>query len=108
MSISIILISASNYKKQNYYQELKDNLQEDIDKYVKISAPYCSVESASFTINEETLIVQAGINKDKLLDIDGESYCKLKVNVKCVVENKHSWNIYLKCNNYEDEEYSQE
>ena len=26
MSISIILISVSNYKKQNYYQELKENL----------------------------------------------------------------------------------
>ena len=27
----------------------------------------------------------------------------LDPNVKCVVENKHSWNIYLKCKNYEDE-----
>lgn len=107
-SILIMLICISDHKNQKYYQELKDNLQEDIEKYIKISAPYCSVGSSSFTIDEETLIVQAGINKDKLLDIDGESYCKVRIKTRCVAENKHSWDTYLKCKYYEDKEYNQE
>lgn len=104
--ITIILVCMSNSKEKNYYQELKDGIQEDISKYIKINGPYCSVGSASYTIDEEILMVQAGIDKKKFLDIDGKSYCKVKVNVRCVAENEHEWDTYLKCKDYEDEGYN--
>ena len=95
----------SIYRKEIYYQELKDSIQDDISNYIKISSPYCSVGSANTTIDEKILMVQAGIDKQRFLDIDSKSYCKIKVNIKCIAENEHSWDTYLKCNNYEDEGY---
>ena len=97
----------SIYKKEIYYQELKNGIQEEISHYIKISSPYCSVGSSG-SIDEKILIVQAGIDKKKFLDIDGKSYCKVKVNIRCVAENEHSWDTYLKCKDYEDEGYSRE
>ena len=98
----------TTYEKEKYYQDLKDNIHEDISKYIKINGPYCSVGSASYTIDEETLMVQAGIDKKKFLDMDGKSYCKVKVNVRCVAENEHDFDTYLKCKNYEDKEYKKQ
>ena len=103
--ITIILVCISNNKEKNYYQELKDNIQDDISRYIKISSPYCSVSSGSSTIDEEILIVQAGIDKNKFLDIDGKSYCKVKVNIRCVAENEYDFDTYLKCKDYKDEGY---
>lgn len=96
----------SIYKKEIYYQELKDNIQDDISRYIKISSPYCSVGSGSSTIDEEILMVQAGIDKKKFLDVDGKSYCKVKVNIRCIAENEHDFDTYLKCKDYEDEGYN--
>lgn len=92
-------------KKLQYYKNMKENIQEDINRYIKISNPYCSVGSAEYVIDDEILMVQAGIDKSKLLDIDGESYCKVKVNVRCIDENEHEWNTYIKCKDYEDNGY---
>ena len=88
-------------KKQNYYKNMKENIQEDIKKYISISHPYCSVGSAEYVIDNEILIVQAGIDKEKFLDIDGESYCKVRINVRCVAENEHEWATNIKCKDYE-------
>ena len=96
----------SNYKNQNYYQELKDSIQPEIAQYIKISSPYCTVGSGTSTIDDEILMVQAGIDKKKFLDIDGKSYCKVKVNIRCVAENEHEWDTYLKCKDYKDKEFN--
>lgn len=103
--LGIIWKFAVDYQKQNYYQELKNSIQEDISNYIKISSPYCLVGSSSSTIDEEILMVQAGIDKKKFLDVDGKSYCKVKVNIRCIAENEHEWDTYLKCKDYEDEGY---
>ena len=104
--LGIIWKITLDYQKQNYYQKLKDGIQDDIDRYIKISSPYCSVSSGSSTIDEEILIVQAGIDKNKFLDIDGKSYCKVKVNIRCVAENEHDFDTYLKCKDYVDKGYN--
>ena len=80
--IGLIWKTITDNKKQKYYKNMKENIQEDIKQYIKISNPYCSVDSAEYTIDDEILIVQAGIDKSKLLDIDGKSYCKVKINVR--------------------------
>ena len=46
------------------------------------------------------------MDKEKLLDIDYKSYCKARIEAKCKEVNQLSWNIYLKCKDYEDYEYS--
>lgn len=107
LCIGMICIKVHNVKENNkFYNGIKDNIDKDIEKYLKISSPYCSIDSATFVMDEDVLVVQAGIDKEKLRDIDGNSYCKVKVEVRCVAENKHDWDTYLKCSNYVDKEYN--
>ena len=112
--ILVILIVAiiigkliADSKRQDYYQKLKNGIQEDISNYIKISSPYCSVGSATSSIDEKILMIQAGVDKQKFLDIDGKSYCKVKVNIRCVAENEHAFDTYIKCKDYEDEGYNE-
>ena len=96
-------------KKQQRYAEIKEDIQEDIAGYVRVRRPYCSVErgeNLNAIYTDETLVNQRGMDKEKLLDVDGVSYCKVRIEVSCVGENEHTWNTYLKCKDYEDEEYS--
>ena len=73
---------------------------------MKISHPYCTPGSADFTINEEALLYQWGMDKGKLLDVDKESYCKTRIEVSCVSTNKLDLDVYISCKDYEDENYS--
>lgn len=95
-------------RNQKRYAEIKESIQEDIAGYVRVRDPYCSVErgeNLNSIYTDETLVYQRGMDKEKLLDVDGESYCKVRVEVKCVGENEHTWDTYLKCKDYEDENY---
>lgn len=96
-------------RNQERYAEIKEDIQEDIAGYVRVRRPYCSVErgeNLNAIYTDETLVNQRGMDKEKLLDVDGESYCKVRIEVSCVGENEHTWNTYLKCKDYEDENYS--
>lgn len=111
--ICVGIIIGLNYKNivynknQKRYQEIKEDIQDDIAGYLRVAAPYCSPDSsAQLTITDETLINQRGMDKEELLDVDGESYCKVRVETRCVLENKHEWDTYLSCKDYEDENYS--
>ena len=46
------------------------------------------------------------MDKELLLDVDDKSYCKVRVEVKCVSVNEFAWDTYLKCKDYEDVNYS--
>ena len=52
------------------------------------------------------MLVQWAMDKSKLLDIDNKSYCKARIEVSCIAENQLENNVYLKCKDYEDENYS--
>ena len=96
-------------RNQRRYVEIKEDIQEDIAGYVRVREIYCSVdrgENLNSIYTDETLVYQRGMDKEKLLDVDGKSYCKVRVEVRCVDENKFEWDTYLKCKDYEDEEYS--
>lgn len=96
-------------RNQKRYAEIKEDIQEDIAGYVRVRDPYCSVErgeNLNSIYTDESLVYQRGMDKEKLLDVDGKSYCKVRVEVNCVGENEHTWDTYLKCKDYEDEEYS--
>ena len=97
-------------RNQRRYAEIKKDIQEDIAGYVRATNVYCNPSTgennATVIYTDERLINYGGLDKKKLLDVDGESYCKLRVEVKCVAVNEFAWDTYLKCKDYEDEEYS--
>lgn len=95
-----------NQKNKKRYEQINEDLSEETEKYLKISHPYCSPGSGSFTITEEALLYQWGMDKEKLLDVDKKSYCKARINVTCISENKLKWEINLSCKDYEDDNYS--
>lgn len=110
--IVILIIIGLNYKNiinimnQKRYDEIRMNIKEEATEYLKISHPYCSPGSGVFTIKEEALLYQWGMDKKKLLDIDKESYCKVRVEATCVSKNKLDLDVYLSCKDYEDENYN--
>ena len=100
-------LSYKKYAINKRYETMKKELAEETTKYLKISHPYCTPGTGgSFTITEETLLVQWGMDKKKLLDIDKKSYCKARLEVTCVAENELDNDIYIKCKDYEDKNYS--
>ena len=94
------------YHRKNYYQNLKDNIQDDIERVLYLISPQCSVGSIQGSVVfEESQNDYYLVDKKKLLDIDGKSYCKIKVNPRCVSDGKLEWDTYIKCKNYQDEGY---
>lgn len=107
LTIGIVAgLSYKKYSKNKRYETIKIEIEEEAKRYLKVSHPYCTPGSASFTINENTLLVQWAMDKKKLLDVDGKSYCKTRIEVMCVAENELDMDVYIKCNDYEDENYS--
>jgi len=94
------------YSNKKRYEEIKSSIQGEIKRYLEFSNPYCSSSSGRFVITDETLLYQRGMDKQLLLDVDGKSYCKVRVEVSCVFENKLAWDTYLSCNDYEDIRYN--
>ena len=107
----VLLLIGINYKRiinirnQKHYAKIKENIDPEIEAYLRLSHPYCSPSNGVTTFKDETLVYQRGMDKELLLDVDGKSYCKVRIEVRCVEENKHEWNTYLKCKDYEDEHY---
>jgi len=99
-----------NERNQRYYEKIKENIQPEIEAYVRLTHYYCNPDrgenTATTIYTDDTLIYQRGMDRKLLLDVDGESYCKVRVEVKCVAVNEFAWDTYLKCNDYEDYEYS--
>ena len=109
IGLCIILLKYKNIisiMNQKRYDEIRMDIKEEATEYLKISHPYCSPGSGDFTIKEESLLYQWGMDKETLLDIDKESYCKVRVEATCVSVNKLDLDVYLSCKDYEDENYS--
>lgn len=92
-------------RNQLHYEKLKENIQPEIDRYVRVLHRYCNPErgenSNTANYNGERLVNHGGMDKELLLDVDGESYCDVKVKVKCVDVNEFQWDTYLKCKYFE-------
>ena len=107
LSVGIVAgLSYKKYSNNKRYETIKTEIEEEAKSYLKVSHPYCTPGSASFTMNEDTLLVQWAMDKKKLLDVDGKSYCKVRVEVVCIAENELDTDVYIKCKDYEDENYS--
>lgn len=92
-------------RNQLHYDKIKENIQSEVDRYVRIMHHYCNPErgenSGIAIYNDERLTKYAGMNKELLLDVDEKSYCKIKVEVECVGVNQFQWDTYLKCKYFE-------
>ena len=107
--IGILFLVGMSYKKYSInkkYEIMRKTLDEEATKYLKISHPYCTPGVTNFTIYESALLYQWGMNKEVLLDVSKKSYCKAIIEVTCIEENKLKNDVYLKCQNFEDENYS--
>lgn len=87
------------------YDEIKKDVDKELERYLNLVSPNCSPGGANITITHETLVFNGGMDKDVLLDIDNKSYCGLYVSTSCPKEGTHEWKIYLSCNEYEDKGY---
>lgn len=104
--ISILgLYYYNKIKVENRYNEIKEDISKELERYLYVVAPRCSTNS-SMLIDEKTLIYNAGMDKEKFLDIDKKSYCKVYVKTKCNKDNKWNYEINLSCKDYEDEGYN--
>ena len=102
----IVGLSYKKYSNNKRYETIKTEIEEEAKRYLKVSHPYCTPGNANYTINEDALLVQWAMDKKKLLDVDGKSYCKTRIEVMCVAENELDVDVYIKCKAYEDENYS--
>ena len=97
-------------RNREHYANIMRRIQPEIETYIKLTKFYCNPERGENTgttvYTDETLINQRGMDKELLLDVDGKSYCKVRVEVKCVAVNEFAWDTYLKCKDYEDVNYS--
>ena len=93
-------------RNQLHYEKIMENIQPEIEAYIKLTKFYCNPERGENTgttvYTDETLVNQRGMDKELLLDVDGKSYCKVRVEVMCVAVNEFVWDTYLKCKDYED------
>lgn len=115
--ISIILILCifaptglklyKNYSHNKRYQEIKDDIQVDIERVLHIIYPHCQVGKSQYGILfEAEQNDYYGVDKKKLLDIDGKSYCKVIAKAKCISDGQFEWDTYIKCKDYEDAGYN--
>lgn len=56
-------------------------------------------------INSQRIVYNGETDKGKILDIDGKSYCKAYIKIKCVEIGKWTWNIAISYKDYTDKEY---
>ena len=99
-------LSYKKYSNNKRYETIKTEIEEETKRYLKVSHPYCTPGSGSFTMSEDTLLVQWAMDKKKLLDVDEKSYCKTRIEVTCIANGELDTDVYIKCKDYEDEKYS--
>ena len=82
-----------------------ENKDTELKRYLYVIAPKCQPNSGTPLITHQDLVYNAGMNKEKFLDIDKKSYCKAYIKAKCVEVGKWDWDIMISCKNYTDDGY---
>ena len=95
---------ANNQKR---YEEIKKDVETEIKRYTSVVSPICKDNNSELLITHETLVYNGGFDKEKLLDIDNKSYCSVYALSRCNGSEELDYDIYLKCNNYEDDGFKQ-
>lgn len=106
---SLLFVNIYNHKKQEQkqarYKEIKKDIDDELKRYMYVVLPKCQPEEGTTIITHRDLVYNAGMDKEKFLDVDGKSYCKVYVKPKCVEIGKWDWNIMISCKDYTDKGY---
>lgn len=107
-------------KEQKIYDEIRESVKDAVEWNISARYPGCAivydyedVKASGSHYNSWFLIQNGYIKQEELLDIDGESYCDVYVDINTFYEDEldHqkncdvSYKIYLKCKNFEDKGY---
>lgn len=92
-------------QNQKRYEEIRKNIDTELKRYLYVVAPKCQPNNGIPLITHHDLVYNAGMDKEKLLDIDKKSYCKAYIKTKCVEVGKWNWDIYISCKDYTDKGY---
>lgn len=87
------------------YEEIKKDIDNELERYLYVIAPKCQKDGGAPRITHKDLVYNAGMDKEKFLDVDGKSYCKAYVYSTCIETGKWSWKTTISCKNYQDEDY---
>lgn len=114
----MIYINKKEYKEQQRYNEIKENVKKGVEWKLRANYPKCPIgdkyeKKRSSHCNSSDLINQGFIKKEDLIDIDGSSYCDVYVETytyfKDSLDHQNNcevnYKIYLKCANYVDKGY---
>ena len=104
------------------YDEIRESAKKAAEWHLKASQPYCvigdSKEKKRYSHANSSFYINNGyIKKEELLDIDGVNYCDMYVVEYRYIDESISlesykndcevdYKVYIKCNDYEDENYS--
>lgn len=106
---SLLFINIKNYIEQEQnkkrYEEIKNSVDKELERYLYVIGPKCQPNEGSFLITHKDLVYNAGMDKEKLLDVDKKSYCKVYVYTDCVEIGKWNWKTTISCKNYQDKDY---
>ena len=92
-------------KNQRRYDEIKKDIDKEMQDYIYVIAPYCQKGGPTFLITQQELVYNRGMSKEQFLDVDGKSYCEVYVDTECVEDNVWDWDVYISCKDYQDEKY---
>ncbi len=87
------------------YDEIRNAINKELERYMRLVSPHCQQGSGGLLITHKTLVVNGGMDKDVLLDVDNKSYCGVHVDTFCPEDGINDWNIYISCKDYEDKGY---
>ncbi|MBO5348874.1 MAG: hypothetical protein J6A89_03530 [Clostridia bacterium] len=106
---SVLFVAIRNYKIQEQntkrYEEIKKDIDTELKRYMYVIAPKCYPGNGTPLLTHQDLVYNGGMDKEKLLDVDGKSYCKVYIKTKCVEIGKWDWKIFISCKDYTDKEY---
>ncbi len=116
--ILYINFSKINKVNQKRYDEIKEIIQNGVEKNIRAMYPNCLIDrnlqkdNLQGTHYDSSFLINNGyIKKEDLLDVDQKSFCKAKVNIYVYYENpldhqkdcQVNYKISLECKHYKDE-----
>lgn len=115
ISLTVLLLVAYNYieiKKEKQiaqnnirYEQIKKDINKEAERYFHLVYPNCNLENKGVQmIFMSELVNNGGMDKEKVLDVDGKSYCDTITYAACVEKNKWEFKTYIKCKDYEESE----
>jgi len=99
-----MVIKNSHDNETKRYKEIKEDVKKEAIAYLTVMQRI-DISSEQYLCEDDIVNpLHRGANKDIILDIDKESYCKVAIK-GFVKDNKWDANVYLKCKKYEDDLY---